>query len=320
MSLKKFFSTKSKKSQNAALEKDSLSQNITCDTKEIEKLIMSWLKNENWNGNDFEEFLRLVGIKTPVTLSLLDRNDNSFECINANGVKSLIGLRFSDGFDFCSEIHVGDSHSQKRYTVNTNRQDGTTRPLVNLLSKALVLKEEGKELSSYYFNQSYLVTIKFDTTYTLQFNVSSTDKNHLFYDDIETYLLSLNHPIDLSEVYKKLTKFLDLSPKAISDIQKFSLCLTEKIDGEEIVRGKILLSYGKSHEYAITKGDETFHILEDDSWNYYSPDGTIKYHAKTKKHVISIKNVENDLTNEALVKRFPDIRASIAELQKKGRA
>ena len=97
-------------SANTSLVTDTKGK-VTCDAR-TKKLITSWIKNEQWQFDDFATFIELIGIQTPVRIS---KNGNSFKCNSADGKEVTISLFQSEGPEFCSGIYVKSENRAKRW-------------------------------------------------------------------------------------------------------------------------------------------------------------------------------------------------------------
>ena len=78
--LRKLFSRHKKCSKSKASQHPDM---IFCDDTEIQlkQFITDWMENEYWKFENFVDFLKLAGVKTPVKLSELNKKDNSFKCV-----------------------------------------------------------------------------------------------------------------------------------------------------------------------------------------------------------------------------------------------
>lgn len=296
---------------------------VSCDTKKLKELITNWTKNEGWEFDDFAEFVKLAKVETPIKLSKLDEKKRSFMCVTASGNEICIELYFGDGSDFCSELRVTEGEVTKRYIINPNLPKGKSVPRVTLQSKTI--RRSGKSLECFYCEFFCHRTLKLDDTHTLNIEINepaaSGEKPEISVlrncEQIEEYLLGLDNAIDIPKVYGKLMEMLEFSKEDISNSEKLLIEYTDTVGGKERVRGKIFLTEGIAHEYAIFVNGETFHVLENGNWNYVSNGGvSISYLEETKQYSISIVDSEDGIVAVSLSEVMNNAKVRISELWK----
>lgn len=297
---------------------------ITCDTMELRELITKWTQNEGWKYENFADFIELVGIKTPVRLSELDKKSCSFKCVTALDTEIRISLSFGDWIESFSEIHVEDGEKTTCYIINYELTE-SEKCIPKVTRQSRSIKKYGKELDSYYCEHFCHRTLKLDDTHILEIKISEPDKcedeseNFVLRncEDIEEYLLSLDNSLVVAEVYKKMMKFMDFSNKEIFKCKSILISYIETINKEELERGKVLLVNGKMQEYAILENGETFHVFKNGNFKYLSDSGIrISYLENTKQYVLSITGFEKSIITANPNEIINRVKVKISELWK----
>lgn len=320
MSLRDFFSRNSKPVEVTTSQ--ATTNEVACDTTELKELITKWTQSEGWKFENFSDFIELVGVKTPVKLSELNKDTNTFKCLTALNTEVLISIRFRSWLDSCPEIHVTEGDETRRYITNCNIEKGKSIPSVTLQGR--VIKKTGKELSSFYCEYFCHRILKIDDTHTLKVETDEPGKydgkSEIFVlrncADIENYLLGLDNSLVVSQVYDTMMQLLGFSGEDIFNSAKILISYNETVDKEERVLGKILLTKGNMQEYAILENGETFHVFRDGSWRYSSGGIRIFYLEEKKHHVFSITGAEENITNANPSEIMSRVKKKISELWK----
>lgn len=280
------------------------SEKIICDTIQLKEKITKWMQNEGWRFEDFVTFVELIGIKTPIRLSKLNEEYNSFECITAHK-EITMSIQFGDFFEIFSELWIAEGGEIKKYVINTNMEKGKTVPEIRLQGRNI--KRNGKELHCFYCEFFCHRLLKYDENHIVEIMFyepsKSKKKNEIFVlrncAKIEEYLLEVDDFLNMERVYNKLIEFLDFSEENILNSEKILLAYYEKNKDEKAkkIKSKILIEKGIRQEYAITEDRETFHICKDGSWYYlYDNDIQIVYYGENDDcNVFSITGAENQI-------------------------
>lgn len=322
MSLGKFFS-RSKKTNVVTSESKakSLKNEIICEAVGSKELITKWAQNEGWEFENFADFIKLIGVKTPVKIIECDEENCSFKCITALNKEIHVTLFFGDGLDFCSEISITDGEETQNYITNTNIKNRKIVPEVILESR--IITRNGKELKSYYCEYFCHRTLKLDKTHELKIEIEEPDiyakKSETFVlrncKDIEEYLLGLDKSLIVTEVYEKLMELLGFSKEDISKSKEILISYIETVNQEERVRSIIFLKRGKMQEYAILENGETYHVFKDGSWIYLSDSGIkISYLEDMNHYVFSVKGSEENIENVNPGEIMGHVKTKISEL------
>lgn len=318
MSIMKFF-LRGKKENSTTEPTHNDVNTITCDTVELRDIITKWIQRGGWEFDDFATFVELIGGKTPIKLSKLNKENYSFKCITALNTEVTISLDFS-----CLELWVRDNKEEtKKYIFDNNFDKDKIVPEVTLIEKIITSGE--KSLRCCYSEFSCYRTLKLDETHTLEITVYEPDmfneKSEVSVlrncETIEEYLLSLNnYSLNVANVYDSLIKFLGFSKNDITNCKLISINHTEKVN-KEIERNKVTITHGKMQEFAITEKGKTYHLFKNGNWKYLSEDGIqIVYLAKNKHYDFSIAGTGSEnqimITNPAeIVNR---VKLKISEL------
>ena len=202
---------------------------ISYEDDRIYTLITNWTQNEGWKFDNFADFLELIGLKTPVILKNLNPKTNSFECICANDTMVEIKLRFGDGFDYCSEIHLIKGNQELCYSINTNMIEETTIPKVTLEYR--VITTLTKKLSCFYSKYFCNRTLTLSNNYVLKVEINEPEKTNnngeilvlRNSDEIEACLLNLENPVNVQRLYNIIIQLLGFTDEDINNCSKFSI-------------------------------------------------------------------------------------------------
>ena len=234
-----------------ALKKGFLCKQVFCETLQLERLIKKWTEKEGWKFANFADFLKLMGIKTPVILSDLNVKAKTFKCITADNSEITICLFFAGIFDIYSSIKVTTESTTMVYRVNTNLPYSKSVPQVTLTRK--IIKRGSKELLNDYSQYYCRRILKFDDIHTLKVEFREPVKHEQTSEvmvlrnciPIERYLLDLKlSSLTINKVYEMLVELLGFTPEDIYNCSKILVSLVETINGIEHVHSQILLHNG----------------------------------------------------------------------------
>ncbi len=229
--------------------------------------------------------LKEIGINKNETciLSNFDENLYTFNChLKESNIDILINLRWKNE---TKEIIVEKQNTKEVYTYN---QEKLKKPKLNL--KAYTITNEQNSNTYYRYLSKKIISIKLQNQNNyLELNIEKPNKNETLKleneSEITNYLLNLNFPINLEEVYNTL------NIKNINEYQKISLKLITTSTKEATVTDEILIKNGRIEKYTITKNNITITLNQDGSWIYdgikikITEDacGNIQYKLKSKK-------------------------------------
>lgn len=284
---------------------------IICDTVEITELITNWIESEGWSFKDFATLIKLIGIKTPVKLTNLNKDNNSFQCISALNTCFFIELRF-----VYSDILVTEGTTCKCYSIHRNFPSFNNVISFSIRDE-IIIKNDKKLIITHAFNNCKR-TLQLDNSHKLQVYIyGSTEiisKNYQKFDD---YLFTLNNSPMVYQVYHQLIKTLELSYEQICNIGKLSICYIETINGNAKIRSIITVSYGTIYEYAIFDGDETFHVWKDGNWEYSDKNTSIFCSKKSDgEFSMSITGNNLNIINSYLLRRVKQKISQLMEFVK----
>lgn len=293
---------------------------VLYSTPELAAFIKRWLQNDGWKFENFADFMELVGLKTPVTLSNFNKKTGSFKCLTANNSEFVVSISFGNLVDYCSRITLENKYETKTFETNIYSQNAS--PAVTLTRRTI--KRNGKELSCEYSEYYCTRILKLDDIHTLSIHFKEPSKSNQISETmvlrnsnaIEAYLLDLDKSLDVSNVYGTIIDFLGFTLEDISNSSLISISYLETINQSEHTRSKIALEKGKMQEYAIFENGETFHVFRDGRWRYLSDNISIFYFAEMKTHNFSIVGGETDIISANPAKIMGHVKKKISELQK----
>ena len=178
------------------------------------------LENAGWKFENFATFVELIGLKTPIKLSDLDKETDSFKCVTALNTEVTIFLRFGDPVDFYTEIWVTEGEETRAYRIIRK----STVPTVALLERTIT--RNGKKLCNYYCKHFCDRTLTLDETHELKLLIR--DPNGGSYNgpdaavlrncqQIEEYLLGLDNSLVKEQVHDRVMELLGFSDEDISN-------------------------------------------------------------------------------------------------------
>lgn len=221
---------------------------LTCDTKELIKLVKDWLNNEGFKFYDFITILNLVGISTPVKLRNL-HDKNVFECEDKYGQTFTITLRFGDWIDNCSEIVI---KSEKETLVYIVYQDQNIK--IRLDQRGL--ETEDKEVWSFYGEYFVWRKLHLGGGKNLEIHIDVPDKYNRDPDEarkksmqnyleLEQFLINLPEDFSLKAVVEEYMTILAYSVEEIKKCEKIDFYYYREERGKKVFIERIKLVNGK---------------------------------------------------------------------------
>lgn len=195
--------------------------NVKISDSDIEKLVINWTGMKEQSINVFCKLLQSIGIITPITLSNFNDEDNSFDCITADGKTLSLALRYrmyGDTDDF-SQIIVKERELCSYYNYHTWYKN------IHLELQSTVIKRNNSRLHNYYCEffcnrdltlpDDYYVTVSVDEPEPRNKNNIRVLNSKL---SIENYLLSLTFPCTAQDIYDKVMELYGFDDSIISKI------------------------------------------------------------------------------------------------------
>ena len=103
--------------------------------------------------------------------------------------------------------------------------------------------------------------------------------------------------------------FLEFSDDTISKCGKVLFSYVKTVGKNKLTLYKILKRHGELLEYAVSNGEETFHVFKNGSWDYFSGKMKIAYDSQENIYSLSLTTRSETKLNElSLVKLFPRIK------------
>ena len=135
--------------------------------------------------------------------------------------------------------------------------------------------------------------------------------------ELQDYLLSLSFPVDISEVYSRIT---EIAFGKVNNYRTFNLVVKEKV-GENTSRitDNINLKNGNLLEFTITRGGRTVTIDNDGNWTFETPKESIKNHSEGNiDYRVNADSYENLLEEIGNIQDIPAIEEAerVKELSK----
>ena len=219
---------------------------LTCDTKELIKLVKDWLNNEGFKFYDFITILNLVGISTPVKLRNL-HDKNVFECEDKYGQTFTITLRFGDWIDNCSEIVI---KSEKETLVYIVYQDPPKNIKIRLDQRGL--ETEDKEVWSFYGEYFVWRKLNLGGGKNLEIHIDVPDKYNRDQDearkksmqnylDLEQFLIDLPEDFSLKAVVEEYMTILAYSDEEIKKCKEIYFYYYREERGKKVFIERIKL-------------------------------------------------------------------------------
>ena len=241
---------------------------LKCDTPKLKEFITSWCENDGWTFDEFAKFLKLVGVHTPVKMR--DLKTNSFKCTDSNGKVWDITLRFGQFNETDSTITIEDESETKVYETYICSKV-SPKPTVTCLRR--IIRQNGKSLDNnyqYYFHsvlswKERKLLIKIDNTSHL---------DDVLRNNVEAYLLSLDEPVEVDDIYKSIISLMNYSEEDISNhCREIIIELFEGEGQKKKTRAGIHKKYLKMVDYAVLENGETFRVFDSGNWEFCSDSG-----------------------------------------------
>ncbi len=242
-------------------------------------------------ANEFERILLKAGIQPDETciISDYDKDNFSFNCHLKNSDKDKkISLRWGDPIDNLPEIIVQDESKEESYEYYPEYDNKPS----NLLLRFQTLYRDNNSLFRYLYGYDTMFRLS-DGSKKLQLDVTRPDyiteagydgyQYRLNNEDVlKEYLLGLSFPVDISEVYKRIS---EIALDSIKDYPEIKIVATDVIDEKTATTDEIKLRYGKLEKFTISKNGKTISIDKNGNWTVTSPkvsinkshDGKINY-------------------------------------------
>lgn len=272
-----------------------VSNQHTCDSRQLDNLIYTWTEKTNWAIGDFKVLLEQVGITAPFNFKNM-KGEDSFICEDANGQK--VGIRLIEAKDKGSmpqievrEITKGQWGRSILYDVSpktaitTDCREAVTCKKVTYFGKDRYLEWFGNK-----WNLCMAVKYLDQEKKKISWNILKIEMNGLYYnkeDDenqveerqekLNQYLLGLRSPINVANVYSEMIEILYPNSDNYCCIEEVKIECVEEVSNAggprkmTQVLGEYLINYGDITRYVVNdKGDiYTFEIPED----YQEEDG-----------------------------------------------
>ena len=301
-------------SKDNSIKKDNVS-NIRFDDEDLKIVIGKWLEilDQIKNFNVFKELKGRIRVSKSnskeidetfrklLTIAGIDQNEKcilnnfdkrklTFNCHLENSDEDAkISLKWGSFVDFSPEFNIKYKNKQKIFEYSRLHK-------VNSFNFKLMSEEETKNNNTYTrYYSPYFVTISLENEkYELELRVSNVEnldiskiKNYTFElinePELKEYLLNLEFPIKINELYKKIDDILLYS---ISKYPNFSLTVCQKMNNNKYrVTDKVVLNHGKLKEFTMTKDEKV-----SDTYKIYSKDYIGKYRIKYDGKTISISD------------------------------
>lgn len=258
--------------------KESLNKDFHCESEAIKKVIQRWCESHFWKFENFPEFLSLMELKPPFVIRantdpsyVPAKREYCYECVTANG-SVLISF-----FSFSCEITLIEKKKKKTYVVNANNYKILDHPPFFYLKKKTV-DFEGKTVCHEITNSMYHCLIKIDDIHSLSMDFSLEKPLKDILPDsplrntkLDEYLFNLPQPIHIWEMYVEIGNLLGFSFSNSLAKKIASLCYYELMFEKKEERAKVLIKNGLLIEFAILKGDKTYHSYLNGNWEFLSP-------------------------------------------------
>lgn len=134
-------------------------------------------------------------------------------------------------------------------------------------------------------------------------------------ESIQEYLSRLQFPVDIVEVYDKLSSFIELG---LWDTVKISKINNQ--NGMEVITDMISLNNGVCDKMVVTRGDKIVSVSEDGSCSYSKKDSSLLFTSDNQRITIDILNDlgkdKNDYFENDMKKDIKDANIEIESVKK----
>lgn len=256
--------------------------------------------------------LQSIGIVTPIALSNLDSEKNSFDCVTGDGKTLSLSLWYGSIDDFPTLV-VNDGNLCSRYDYYDWGKN------LHLELSSTVIKRNGSKLYNYYYDifcsryltlpGDYYVTVKmYDPTPCNENSVRFFD----FRQSIEDYLIGLRFPCTAQDIYKKVMKLCSFDSNIVSSIKCINISVYKILSRDEKgnidkkhTMSEVAIEYGKVHKYVINENDVVYSISKNGDWVYSTPFVCYSFSANNNHIAVTIdadKDVVCTISNAEMIK------------------
>lgn len=290
------------------------------EEKKIEAILRKMLGIQDFEVQEyFSKLLNDIGVKTPVNIYWgTRRNVSDLECATKKGEKIKIQFCPKEELKPFPTVCVTHDNETREYAIVKGREPGQDIPEVALKSKTI--KGDGRNLV---FRLDREWTLELPEGYSLKVYIQSEDpkKDTQTSTEIEEYLLKLDNPLDVLQIYKDVIQLFNFSEEDIKSSNEILIHYLKNDDvvGRKVITkrvktlAKVLIINGEMQEYAVTEDGETFHVFRNGMWKYSSKNMEITY---LVKHDVKITDETiNSIDSIDLLEVSKRINRRIAEMQ-----
>lgn len=256
-----------------------VSSDYTCDSRELDKIIYSWMEKSGWPIGVFKNIMSQVGLKEPLSLTNL-RGGNYFECTDATGQKKLLRLHEAQSEKSVSKIEVIENNNLKIMYEVSPKTSSASNCSEAVTCKSLTYRSSSRYLE--WFGDEWKLSIcmkKLDEEgKKYRWHILSVKMEGLCYnteadseemearkESFNQYLLKARTPIDVVRVYSDMIRILYPDNKNYECIEDVSLLYTEEdtdsTTGKRKVRdtlGEYNVGYGDIIKYTVNDGGDIY--------------------------------------------------------------
>lgn len=274
----------------------------------------------------FAQLLKMAGVPKEETCTLrkYDRENFSFECHFGNSNDAAkIDLRYGDMMDSGPEFIIDYNNSRRTYDYWKDRKSDE----VNMKMQHYTVVNPANGNSCFRFYSPYSVTFNLrNGDYCFAISVDRPDninvpslKDYTFElkneDKIQQYLLGLEFPLDINEVYKKIAEissgfgdqYSDYSFKVEKQLDKRKSKTTDLVD----------VSNGRLNKFIVTKGERTIFVDSEGNWSYDTPNLAVSQSGEGKVS-FTMNSIPSDelLTIASPYEQYSDVAKEVEEVRK----
>lgn len=275
---------------------------------------------------NFAQLLKLAGVpkEETCTLSKYDKDKFSFACHFSNSSDDAkIDLRYGDMMDSGPEFIIDYNNAKRTYDYWKDHKSGE----VNMKVQHYTVVNPVNGNSCFRFYSPYSVTFNLrNGDYCFAISVDRPEnvnvpslRDYTFElkneDKIQEYLLGLEFPFDINEVYKKIC---EMSAGFNDQYSDYSFKVEKQLDKRKSkITDLVSVSNGRLNKFVVTKGERTISVDGEGNWSYDTPKLAVSQSGEGKVS-FAMNSIPSDelLTMASPYEQYSDVTKEIEEVRK----
>ncbi len=291
-------------------------------SKSAKLVVKEWLKKDEYstfNLKNFEEILELIGIKDTVKIDLVEKAENTINCITREGESYIVKLVQNDEV-YLVNLQVAVNNKKglnETFDIKTYQdkklKTKTKVSLINVVqqNEDRIIKLSAKENREIGIYLKYKEKIGINISIYGEVVLTKEFKNYLL-KYLSSMSIDLNF-IDPKPVYEKI---VEIVPKCecgnTKDLEIVIIYYDE--ENEKSNLAKIYMETNNIQMYGIAKGGKVFRVFRNGNWEYIDSKTRISYENQKEEYGLSVKVKQKEDFKNISVDNILEIEKQIKEL------